>query len=175
MTWKLDRAITVAGMGVALLQPEQPGARVLRVLLSSPYALTLLIAMLALTLLIRGEAVSFLDLALLSGAYCVQFLIMAAVSDFFFGFWGSLVFGALLTGVLTFLLFRRHSSKSLRVLIYLLAAFFTLVYPLSGLLTQVTQRNSFDSLVQVGLIVYLFGLSLYSQIEAKQKSKPISA
>lgn len=169
LIWKLDRAITVAGMGVALRQPQQPGAKVLRVLLNSPYALTLLGTMLALTLLIRGESVRFIDLALLSAAYCVQFLIMAAVSDYFFGFWGSLVLGAALTGLLTFLLFRKLSSRLLRVLIYSLVVFFTLVYPLAGLLEQTTQRNSFDSAVQVGLIVYIFGLSLYTQIQRSNR------
>lgn len=167
MKWKLDHAVTVAGMGVALPQPEQPGENVLRVLLNSPYALTLLGAILSLTLLIRGEPVNFLDLALLLSAYCVQFLIMAAVSDFFIGFWGSLIIGAALTGALTFLLFRKHRSRALRVLIYALVGFFTIIYPLSGLLTQATQRNSFDSLVQVGLIIYLFALSLYSRLEGK--------
>ena len=173
LTWRLDKAITVAGMGVALLQPGQPGAKVLRVLLNSPYALTLLGTMLGLTLLIRGEPIQFLDLALLSGAYCVQFLIMAAVSDFFFGFWGSLILGAFLTGFLTFLLFRKLPSKLLRVLIYSLVAFFTLVYPLSGLLEQTTQRNSFDNIVQVGLIVYIFGLSLYTQVQRSNKPQHV--
>lgn len=142
------------------------GKRALRVLNNSPYALTLLGTMLALTLLLRGEPVHFLDLALLAGAYCVQFLVMAGVSDYFFGFWGSLVGGALLTGLLTYLLFRKRRSRLLRVLIYALVGFFTVAYPLSGLLTQTTERNSFDSLVQVGLIVYLFGLSLYTRVEA---------
>jgi hypothetical protein len=170
LTWKLDRAVTVAGMGVALLQPEQPGAKVLRVLLNSPYALTLLGTMLALTMLIQGEPVRFLDLALLSGAYCVQFLIMAAVSDYFFGFWGSLILGAFLTGLLTFLLFRKLSSKLLRILIYSLVGFFTVVYPLSGLLEQTIHRNSFDNIVQVGLIVYIFGLALYTRLwQARQQ------
>ena len=73
---------------MALVQPEQPGAKVLRVLLVSPYALTLLGAMLALTMLIWGLQVHFLDLALLSAVYTMQFLLMAAVSDYFFGFWG---------------------------------------------------------------------------------------
>jgi len=167
LTWRLDRAVTVAGMGVALRQPEQPGAQVLRVLLNSPYALTLLITMIGLTLLIRGEPVRFLDLALLSAVYCVQFLVMAAVSDFFFGFWGSLILGALLTGVLAFLLFRGYPSRLLRSLVLALVGFFTTVYPLAGLLTDVTQRNSFDGLVQVGLIVYLFMLSLYTRLQAK--------
>lgn len=174
LTWKLDRAVTVAGMGVALVQPEQPGAQVLRVLLNSPYALTLLIAMIALTVLILRQPVRFLDLALLAGAYCVQFLIMAALSDQFFGFWGSLILGACLTGILTFLLFRRYSSKLIRVLTLVLAGFFTIVYPLAGLLTDVTQRNSFNGIVQVAMILYLFGLSLYSQLKARPARQPVA-
>lgn len=163
LTWKLDRAVTVAGMGVALLQPEQPGADVLRVLVASPYALTLLVTMLALTFLILGEPVQFLSLALLSGIYCVQFLLMAGVSDYALGFWGSMALGALLTAFLTFLLFRKHPSRLLRVLVYALVAFFTVVYPLSGLLQRTTELNSFDNLVQAGLLIYIFGLSLYAQ------------
>jgi hypothetical protein len=145
------------------MQPEQPGAKVLRVLQNSPYALTLLGTMLALTLLILNVPLRFIDLALLSAVYCVQFLIMAGVSDYAFGFWGSLVLGAGLTGFLTFLLFRRLPSRLLRVLIYSLVAFFTLVYPLSGLLSETIQRNSFENIVQVGLILYIFGLALYAR------------
>jgi hypothetical protein len=161
LTWNLDRAITVAGMGVALIQPEQPGAQVLRVLVLSPYALTLLGAMLALTMLIWGMNVRFLDLALLSAVYSMQFLVMAAISDYFFGFWGSLVVGALLTLFLSYLLFRKLPARILRILIYILVAFFTLVYPLSGLLTDLGQQNAFNLLMQVGLILYITGLSLY--------------
>jgi hypothetical protein len=172
LTWKFDRAVTVAGMGVALLQPQQPGAQVLRALTNSPYALTLLIAMIGLTLLICREPVRFLDLALLAGAYCVQFLIMAALSDFKLGFWGSLILGAALTGALTFLLFRRYTSRLIRVLSLVLVAFFTIVYPLAGLLTDVIHRNSFNALVQVGLILYIFGLALYTQKQPPQVKEP---
>jgi len=160
LTWNLDRAVTTAGMGVALLQPEQPGAQVLRVLWNSPYALSLLGAMLALTLLIWGDPVHFIDLALLAAVYSVQFLIMAGLSDYFFGFWGSMLLGAALTAAMTFLLFRKLTSNRLRILIYSLVGFFTLVYPLSGLLTEVAQRDSFDNLVLVGMILYVFGLSI---------------
>lgn len=169
LTWELDKAITVAGMGIALPQPEQPGAEVLRVLLNSPYALTLLVTMLALTMLLRGQSVHFLTLALLAGAYCVQFLIMAAVSDYVFGFWGSLIVGAVVTGTLTYFLFRGYTSRLLRILIFALVVFFTIVYPLSGLLIDTSVRNAFDNLVQVGMIVYLFGLALLAQLE---RSKP---
>jgi len=169
LTWRLHNAVTVAGMGVALPQPEQPGAKVLRVLRNSPYALTLLVTMLALTLLIRGQEVRFLDLALLSSAYCVQFLVMAAVSDWVLGFWGSLLVGATLTGLLTYLLYRRLDSKLHKILIYSLVGFFTVLYPLSGLLMNVTQRNTFQNLVQVSMILYIFGLSVYTRVESTRR------
>jgi hypothetical protein len=160
LTWKLDHAITVAGMGVSLPQPEQPGAQVLRVLVISPYALTLLGAMLALTMLIWGEKLRFVDLSLLSAAYSTLFLVMAGVSDYFFGFWGSLLIGAALVLLLTYFLFRKLPSRSLKALIFSLVAFFTIVYPLSGLLPLLEQQNAFNVLVQVGLILYLVILSI---------------
>jgi len=161
LMWELDRAITVAGMGVSLLSPVQPGAQVLRVLVISPYALTLLGAMLALTMLIWSIRIRFLDLSLLSAVYSMQFLLMAAISDYFFGFWGSLIIGALLTLFLSYLLFRRLPTRAMRTSIYVLIAFFTIVYPLSGLLTELSHQNAFNTLVQVGVILYIAGLSLY--------------
>jgi len=173
LTWELDRAITVAGMGVALIQPEQPGAQVLRVLALSPYALTLLGAMLALTMLTWGLQVRFLDLALLSAVYTMQFLLMAAISDYFFGFWGSLLAGAALTLFLSYLLFRKLPSRPLRIIIYILVAFFTIAYPLSGLLTELAQQNAFNMLLQVGLILYITVLSLYvSRQQPESDSSP---
>ncbi len=163
LTWKLDKAITIAGMGVALLQPEQPGAQVSRVLVKSPNALSMLAAMLALTLLIWGLQVRFLDLTLLSAVYSLPFLLMAAFSDYFFGFWGSMIIGAALTLFLAFLLFRKLPSRALRMIVYGLIAFFTLVYPLSGLLTELTLQNTFNLLIQVCLILYITGLSLYAR------------
>lgn len=168
LTWELDRAVTVAGMGVALMQPEQPGAQVLRVLVLSSYAVTLLGAMLALTMLIWGAEVRFLDLALLLAVYTMQFLLMAAISDYFFGFWGSLIVGAALTLFLSYLLFRKLPSRPLRIIIYILVAFFTIVYPLSGLLMELTHQNAFNMLLQVGLILYITLLSLYAGRKSPQ-------
>jgi hypothetical protein len=170
LTWRLDKAITTAGMGVALVQPEQPGEKVLRVLANSPYALTMLGAILALTLLILGMPVNLLDLALVAGAYCVEYLVMAGVSDFFFGFWGSLALGAALTLLLAFLLFRKLPSRPVKVLLFSLIAFFTILYPLSGLLSQIESLNSFNALLQVAMILYLFVLSLSARIGAHSAS-----
>lgn len=169
LSWELDRSITTAGMGVALLQPDQPGSKVLRVLWNSPYALTLLGTMLGLTLIILGRPIHFLDIALLSAAYTTQFLIMAGLSDSSLGFWGSLVVGALITGTMTYLLYKKISFTLLRNSLYLLVAFFTVGYPLSGLLEDTIQRNNFDTLVNVGLIIYLFSLSLYSRVQEMEQ------
>lgn len=175
LNWTFDRTVTTAGMGVALPQPEQPGAQVLRGLANSPYALTLLIASLALTLLILGYPVRFLDLALLSSVYCLQFLLMAALSDYALGFWGSLILGAGLTSLLAFFLFRRHPSTLLRGLVAGLVLFFTVAYPLSGLLSDVSMRNAFDGIVQAGLIVYLFLLSLLTRLHTRGERLPSDA
>jgi hypothetical protein len=160
LTWKLDRSITMAGMGVALVQPEQPGAKVFRVLNSSAFALTLLMTMAALTLLLLNQPVQFIDLALLAGTYNVQFLVMAGLSDYL-GFWGGLAVAAILTLILTILVLRRLPLPLARRLVLGLVAFFAIIYPLSGLLGEVTQLNSFDLLVQVGLVMYAVVLALY--------------
>ena len=169
LTWELDHAVTTAGMGVSLMQPEQPGAKVLRVLVLSPYAITLLGAILALTMLIWGVQVRFLDLALVSAVYTMQFLLMSALSDTFFGFWGSLLLGAGLTLFLSFLLFRKFPSRPLKAAVYLLVAFFTVVYPLSGLLTELSQQNAFNMLLQAGMILYITGFSLYARGHNKKE------
>lgn len=161
VTWKLDRAITVAGMGVALPQPEQPGAKVLRVMNNSSFALTLFVVMVALTLLILKQPINLLEIALFAAAYSAQFFVMAGLSDYALGFWGSLIAGAILTLLLTALLLRRQPLRLTRWLILGLTVFFTLVYPLSGLLTDIQQANAFDVLVQVGLVVYTVVLALY--------------
>jgi hypothetical protein len=105
--------------------------------------------------------IRFLDLSLLSAVYSMQFLLMAAISDYFFGFWGSLVIGAMLTLYLSYLLFRNLPTRQMRISIYTLIIFFTVVYPLSGLLTELSQQNAFHALLQVGMILYITGLSLY--------------
>ena len=79
-----------------------------------------------------------------------------------------LILGVILTSALAFLLYRRHRSRLLRILVSALVLFFALLYPLSSLISDLTQRNSVNALVQVGLIIYLFGLSLYSRLRPGQ-------
>jgi len=162
LVWTLDRSVTTAGMGVALPTPVQPGAKVSLVLRNSPYALMLLVVAVALTLLVRGERASLFDLSLLSATYCVLFLSMASFSDFWLGFWGSLVLGAVLTMGMAWLLYRRHPA---RLPILGLTGFFTLLYPLSGLFPD--HQDPVDGMVAVGLIVYLFFMALFARLRAE--------
>ncbi len=170
LTWKLDRVIMAPQMGIALRGPQAFDLynKVKLVLGTGPTVLTLLGAMLALTLLIGGQPVRLLDLALVAGVCCVQFLILAGLSDYV-GFGELLLGGAALAGGLIFCIFRPLPSRWLHVLIYALAGFFGFVYPRSGLYIE-TQRNVFEGVVQAGLIVYLFGLSLYARLQAQRVS-----
>jgi len=119
------------------------------------------VVMVALTLLILKQPINLLEIALFAAAYSAQFFVMAGLSDYALGFWGSLIAGAILTLLLTALLLRRQPLRLTRWLILGLTVFFTLVYPLSGLLTDIQQANAFDVLVQVGLVVYTVVLALY--------------
>lgn len=163
LEWKLDRAITTAGMGVSLQKPEQLGAKVVLVLFNSPYALMLLIVSICLTFLILGEQINFLEISLLSAVYCLLFITMASISDYFMGFWGSLIIGAGLTLGLSYYLYRNHKSKIIRNIIFSLVGFFTLIYPLSGIFPDF--QESFNGLVIIGIIVFIFCISLYSRLK----------
>ncbi|MCP4134270.1 MAG: hypothetical protein GY754_25070 [bacterium] len=169
LEWSLNRAITTAGMGIALPKPEQPGAKVALVLRNSPYALMLLIVSICLTFLIQGGTINFLEISLLSAVYCLLFIAMASMSDFLMGFWGSLILGALLTLGLSFLLYRNHPSALTKKIIFSLVGFFSLVYPLSGLFPDF--QESFNGIVIMGLIIYLFWISLYTRLTNKDSSQ----
>ncbi|MBN1440273.1 MAG: hypothetical protein JW929_12770 [Anaerolineales bacterium] len=166
LTWRLNHAITNAGMGVSLIRPEQPGEKVLRLLVNSPIAITILGSLLALMIVLLGAVPNLMDLVLVSAVYCVEYLMMAGISDSFLGFWGALGVGAALTFFLAFLLFRRSSSRLRKTLVLVLVAFFALAYPLSGLIDQIAVLNSFNALLLAGIILYLFALTLYSRQRA---------
>lgn len=166
LEWVLDKAVTTAGMGIALPKPEQPGAKVSLVLRNSPYAFTMLLVAVCLTMLIQKEEVSFIELALLSAVYCLLFFVMSSLSDLV-GFWGSLVLGNCFTLGLAFLLYRKHPVTLSKWLLLSLIGFFTVIYPLSGLFPR--YQKSFSGIVLVGLIVYLFSIAFYSRIQHNVK------
>lgn len=165
LSWHLNNAITTSGMGIELPKSEQPGSLVSLVLNNSPYALMLLITSICITLLVLRQKVNFLEISLLSSLYCLLFFSMASLSDYFIGFWGSLIIGSILTLALTYLLYRKSSSKFLRNSILSLVAFFTVIYPLCGLFPDM--EADFKNWVMIALIIYIFFISLRGRILVK--------
>jgi len=158
LSWKFNNTLTTAGMGIALPSPSQPGEKVASVLRNSPYALMMLIVAISLTFLIQGKGINFLEIALLSAVYSLLFITLSAISDYIAGFWGALMLGAVLTMGMTYLLFQKHTAAN-RVITLAWVGFYSLIYPLFSLFPEYQQ--SFDSLVVMSLIVYLFFLSWY--------------
>ncbi|MDH4129405.1 MAG: hypothetical protein OEV44_11650 [Spirochaetota bacterium] len=165
LEWRFNNTLTTAGMGIALPKPVQPGVKVALVLKNSPYAFMLLIIAICLTFLIQKEEIKFLELYLLSALYYILFLTLSSISDFYIGFWGGLVLGALLTMGLSFLLYRKQLSGLTSLLVLFLIGFFTLVYPLLGLFPD--YQESFNGIIIIALIIYLFWLSWYVRIRGK--------
>lgn len=162
--WQLDKVVMAPSLGVALYQPERPYApyeKTAHLLGAGPDALVIMASAVALTLLIKGESVHLSKLVLLCAACCAQPLVSAGLSDSL-GLWGAFVLGALLSGLLIFFVFRDLSSNSLRVLLYAVVGFFVVAYPLANvLITDTARYDSFETGVWIGLILYLFGFSLY--------------
>ncbi len=174
---KLDRVMMAPHMGITFqnVEPSTWYWKGRYLLQRAPAGLLLLAASLALTLLIGGGrmdwALYLRDLAFLCGAYCAQFLITACLGDYGPGLWGAFGLGATLTVLAAFVIYRRSPSRLLCVLICALACFFALAYPRPGL-WEIRRRDTFDGIVQVGLIVYLFGLCLFTVLR-KPRARPV--
>jgi hypothetical protein len=153
LAWKFDRAVTSAGMGLALPSPEQPGVLVTKALYRSPYALIFLVTAVCLTLLARGYGARLVEISLIAAMYTLPYIVMASVSDFLLGFWGSIVLGTMIALALSVLLFRKY-PKPTQWRLYGLVGFFTLAYPMIGLLED--GQTALDGIVSILLIVYLF-------------------
>ncbi|MBN1886521.1 MAG: hypothetical protein JW850_00970 [Thermoflexales bacterium] len=173
---KLDRVMMAPHVGISFknVAPSTWYWKGRYLLQRAPAGLLLLAAGLALTLLIGGgrlDWASYLrDLAFLCGAYCAQFLITACLGDYGPGLWGAFGLGAVLTVLAAFVTYRHTPSRLLCILICLLAGFFALAYPRPGL-WEIKRRDTFDGIVQVGLIVYLFGLCLFTVLR-KRGARP---
>lgn len=57
-----------------------------------------------------------------------------------------------------------------RRVIFGLFAFFAVVYPLSGMLTDLNQANTFDLLVKVGLVIFVVALVIFRHGKIEQSA-----
>jgi hypothetical protein len=106
-----------------------------------------------LTLLAQGMGARLVEIALIAAMYSLPYILMASISDFFLGFWGTIILGTVLALALSFLLFRKY-PKPTQWRLYGLVGFFSLVYPMIGLLDDA--QTALDGIVTILLIVYLF-------------------
>jgi hypothetical protein len=166
LVWKLDRALTTRGMGIALPQPEQPGEDIARVLHIAGQGGMLLLVTLVITGIALGRGFNVLQLALVAGVYTGEFMLLAAVSDWVPTFWlawmvaggGAVLLTARILG------WRRAHAAQLA-----LATTFMLLYPLLAL--PDTQRASLLLAMDVLTVVYLAFLGLTALVRTRAASE----
>ncbi len=174
LTWKLDHALTGLRMGVRVPQPEPPQAKFTNILRDAPEAITLLAALITLTLLMAAQRFRFADLALILAAYGLQFIVLAASDAFltapigpdsnptFLQTYGSLAVGALFALALA-LAWSLRLPRPARVAVFLLVVAFTILLPVSALVwTRLEQQAAFQMLLPAGIVLYLALLWLIS-------------
>ena len=157
LTWVLNRAVTTRGMGVELPAPRQPGNLVAGMLQYSWRGGMLLLVGLTVSVLGGSVRRGLVRLALVGGAYCVQFMLLASLSDFRLGLVGALPLGALVA-ILVSLLALRWPPGAWSPAPAWLVVFFVLVYPLLTL-----PRTAAPALVtgtDIALLLYLAGVYL---------------
>ena len=155
LTWTLDRAITTRGMGVELPGATQPGELVARVLKHAWRGAMLLLVGLVVSLLPGGVRMGLARIGVVGGAYCGQFMLLAALSDTRMGFIGALALGAVITLVLSCAALR-WPVRVKGLAPWCLMAFFALAYSLLALPRKLAP--ALMTVVDVGLLVYLVGL-----------------
>jgi hypothetical protein len=143
-----------------------------------PYAArasTLFLSLTALTLLICGVPVSLRQVTLLACLFTVPHLILMAggvpapksiAPAQFAGYQVKMLpVISILLLVLAFITLRKLTRLPL-VLTLVLMALFMAGYPFIGLLPDEQKRNTFEGMVQVAMIAYVFALTLYVRVRS---------
>lgn len=175
--WKIERSIIAPRLGMSLIQqwPYAPYQAMIVTLPLAARASVLFLTLAVITLLLCSLEVRLHQLALLGLLFLVPFLILmsggilhpASVSMEQFA-----VYQARMLPVLTFLplLFTffllRKTPRFPLILILLLMALFAGGYPLIGLLSDEQKRKAFETIVQVGMIAYVFLLALFTRLSS---------
>jgi len=167
MQWSLDHAIMSPRISVQFAQPPATNLSTawLGMFNYAARGLVLLIALIALTLIICGEQPSLARLALIGSLVCAQFLALIAVYPYWSNYLWPVWLFSLVTLSLSYLLLRRTPRLPL-VLALLFVLIFCAAYPFVGLIPGERERNAIDGSLQAGMILYLFGLTLYTRIRA---------
>lgn len=166
LQWDFDKTITMAGMGIALPKPTQPGSQASEVLRDAPYALMMLVLLVCLTFIIQSKPVNILQISFLSANYYLLYLFLSTANDLSIGFWGALALGVMVSLFMSYQLFKT-TDKTTRKLILSLVAFYTLVYPLSSLFPD--YQNQFAGTVSILIVIYLFSVCWYYRLSKAEQ------
>jgi hypothetical protein len=152
LEWKLDRAITTRGMGVALPEAQQPGGQVARVLDKAPRAAMLLLVTVVFTFVAAGAGLQIIRLALIAAGYSGQFILLNALYDTRLSFVGSLAIGAV-AALIVSLVSLVKSGQIPRFAVLVILLFFAVGYPLLSL--SAGKSSLILAVVDVAAVLYL--------------------
>jgi hypothetical protein len=173
--WKIDQSIVAPRLGMSLRQewPYAPYQAMIVTLPLAARASTLFLTLAVITLLLCSVEIRLSQFALLGLLFLVPFLILmsggiphpASISVEQFASYQTRMLPvlALLSLSLAFFMLRKIPSLPF-VLILILMALFVGGYPLIGLLLDEQKRKAFETIVQVGMIAYVFLLALLNRL-----------
>jgi len=173
--WKIDRSILAPRLGMSLSQqwPYAPYQAMIVTLPQATRASTLFLTLAVMTLLLCSVEVHPSQLALLGLLFLVPFLVLmsggiphpASVSMEQFARYQTKLLPVitLLPLVFAFFILRKIPRLPL-ILILILMALFAGGYPLIGLVIDEQKRKAFETIVQVGMIAYVFLLALLTRL-----------
>ena len=165
MDWTIHQAIMAPLINVYFSRPAKTELSTTSqgIVNYASRALILLISLLALTLMICRAQVRLSRLALVGCLFCAQYLVMIAFYPISGNYFWLLLTFSLFTLLLSFLAFKDIPRLPL-ILALMLIGLFGVIYPFVGLLPGERERNAIDGGVQAGMILYIFGLTLYTRI-----------
>lgn len=173
--WKIDRSILAPRLGMSLIQrwPYAPYQAMIVTLPLAARASMLFLTLAVITLLLCSVEVRTSQLALLGLLFLVPFLVLisggvphpASVSMEQFASYQTRMLPVitLLPLILAFFILHKLPHLPL-ILILTLMTLFAGGYSLIGLLSDEQKRKAFETIVQVGMIAYIFLLTLFTRL-----------
>jgi len=174
LDWKIDQAIMAPIFRIGFAKPGQVlSPSVIKVLQYSARSFIFLISLATLTLIICKLPINLWQLAMIAGIYISQYLALIALYPIVKNY----IFPLFLLSIPAFLLYTRITKGMQRsgiILIMLLLAIFSLIFPFASLLPGERERNAVDGILLAGIIIYIFGLTLSVRILPNPKTPEAS-
>jgi len=167
LDWKIDQAIMAPRVTVQFGQRSQSvfSTAPQEIVSYAARALVLLLSLVVITLVICGVEVRPGRLALMAALFCAQYLALMAVYPYVGNYVWPVPLFSLLAMALAFPLLRGIPRLPL-ALVLVLIMLFAAAYPFASLLPGERERIAVDGGVQAGMILYVFGLTLYTRVRA---------